>query len=343
MYESMTYEYILEKMLSRVPDTMDKREGSIIYDAIAPAALELANMYIALDTIMNQTFADTASAEYLDRRVSERGIVRKAATCATVRGIYTPVDTELSGVRFNCGGYNYSVINSSNGTCELVCETAGTTPNGVTGALIPINYVSGLETAEIVSILVPGEDEETDAELRERYYATLNSQAFGGNIADYIEKTNAIAGVGGVKVTPIWNGGGTVKLTIIASDFSVPTDILVNKVQTDIEGTAPIGHVVTVEGVVATSISVKTVITYQESWNFEVSKQYIEQAIDSYFSELAKTWDSTDNLIVRISAIETRLLGCAGVIDIADTTLNGLASNIQLDSNCIPVRGDVIG
>lgn len=343
MYESMTYEYILEKMLSRVPDTMDKREGSIIYDAIAPAALELANMYIALDTIMNQTFADTASAEYLDRRVSERGIVRKAATCATVQGIYTPIDTELSGVRFNCGGYNYSVINSSNGTCELVCETAGTTPNGVTGALIPINYVSGLETAEIVSILVPGEDEETDAELRERYYATLNSQAFGGNIAYYIEKTNAIAGVGGVKVTPIWNGGGTVKLTIIASDFSVPTDTLVNKVQTDIEGTAPIGHVVTVEGVVATSISVKTVITYQESWNFEASKQYIEQAIDSYFSELAKAWDSTDNLIVRISAIETRLLGCAGVIDIADTTLNGLASNIQLDSNCIPVRGDVIG
>lgn len=343
MYESMTYEYILEKMLSRVPDTMDKREGSIIYDAIAPAALELANMYIALDTIMNQTFADTASAEYLDRRVSERGIVRKSATCATVQGIYTPVDTELSGVRFNCGGYNYSVINSSNGTCALVCETAGTTPNGVTGILVPIDYVSGLETAEIVSILVPGEDEETDAELRERYYATLNSQAFGGNIADYIEKTNAIAGVGGVKVTPIWNGGGTVKLTIIASDFSVPTDTLVNKVQIDIEGTAPIGHVVTVEGVVATSISVETVISYQEGWNFEASKQYIEHAIDSYFSELAKAWDSTDNLIVRISAIETRLLGCAGVIDIADTTLNGLASNIQLDSNCIPVRGDVIG
>ena len=343
MYESMTYEYILEKMLSRVPDTMDKREGSIIYDAIAPAALELANMYIALDTILNQTFADTASAEYLDRRVSERGIVRKAATCALVQGTYTPAEIDLSGVRFNCGGYNYTVDNGSNGTCELICETSGTEPNGVTGTLIPIDYVSGLETAEITGVLVPGEDAETDAELRERYYATLNSQSYGGNIADYIEKTNEIDGVGGVKVTPIWNGGGTVKLTIIASNFSVPTETLINKVQTDIDAIAPIGHVVTVEGVVATSITIEANITYQEGWSFEASQQYIEEAIDSYFLELSKEWDSLENLIVRISAIETRLLGCAGVIDIADTTLNGSASNIQLDSNCIPVRGDVIG
>ena len=46
MYENVTYEDILQRMLDRVPDSMDKREGSIIYDALAPAAVELQLMYI---------------------------------------------------------------------------------------------------------------------------------------------------------------------------------------------------------------------------------------------------------------------------------------------------------
>lgn len=34
-YEEMTYERIMSRCLARVPGTVDKREGSIIYDAIA--------------------------------------------------------------------------------------------------------------------------------------------------------------------------------------------------------------------------------------------------------------------------------------------------------------------
>lgn len=339
MFEEMTYEYILDRMLKKVPNTMDKREGSIIYDAIAPAAMELANMYIELDTIMNQTFADTASGEYLDRRCAERGITRKAATYAVVQAEFTPSTVDVVGKRFSCGDYNYTVFDDG----TLVCETPGTEPNGVTGTLIPIDYINGLETAEIISVLIPGDDAETDDELRDRYYDSLNSQSFSGNIADYIVKTNEITGVGGVKVTPVWNGGGTVLLTVIASDYSVPTGTLISKVQTEIDGIAPIGHVVTVKGVESTTISISSTITYQDGWDFAASKSYIEEAINSYFLELSKEWDSSENLIVRISAIETRLLACAGVLDVADTKLNGSASNVQLDSNCIPVRGDVVG
>ena len=43
MYEDMTYEHILQGMLNRVPDDIDKREGSVIYDALAPAAYFLAD------------------------------------------------------------------------------------------------------------------------------------------------------------------------------------------------------------------------------------------------------------------------------------------------------------
>ena len=71
MYEEMTYEVIMQRLLNRVPDTFDKREGAIIFDALAPAAAELAQLYVQLDVVLNQTFADTATGEYLEKRCAE--------------------------------------------------------------------------------------------------------------------------------------------------------------------------------------------------------------------------------------------------------------------------------
>ena len=42
MYENMTFENVMDRCLARVSASVDKREGSIVYDAIAPAAAELA-------------------------------------------------------------------------------------------------------------------------------------------------------------------------------------------------------------------------------------------------------------------------------------------------------------
>ena len=64
--------------------------------------------------------------------------------------------------------------------------------------------------------------------------------------------------------------------------------------------------------------------------------------VDNYFSYLASTWDSQENLIIRISQLETRVLGVDGVLDINSLTVNGTTNNIQLTSTQIPVKnGDV--
>ena len=68
MYESLTFEVLLKRMLDRVSNSLDKREGSIIYDAAAPAANELQNAYINLDIMINEAYADTASRYYLIKR-----------------------------------------------------------------------------------------------------------------------------------------------------------------------------------------------------------------------------------------------------------------------------------
>ena len=348
MYENITFESILKRMLDRIPNAFDKREGSVIYDAIAPAAIEVMNMYIQLDTVLNETFADTQSRDYLIKRCAERGINVREATFAIRQGEFN-IDVPI-GSRFSLNQLNYMIFEQiSDGVFKLRCETPGTQGNAESGVLIPIDYIQGLQTAVLTDVLIPGEDEEDTEHLRDRYFESLNSQAFGGNISDYKEKTKAL-GAGGVKVLSAWNGGGTVKLVIVDTTYSQPSETLVDEIQTAIDplqnqgqgsGIAPIGHVVTVEGCGETAVNIQTHITFQDEWNFEAVKTSVESVIDGYFKELAETWEDTDNLIVRISQIETRILDVTGVVDITDTTLNGAAQNLTIESNNIPVRGTV--
>lgn len=68
MYENETADAIRQRMLQRVPASIDKREGSVIYDAAAPAAIELELLYATLDFFLKATFADTAPREFLVER-----------------------------------------------------------------------------------------------------------------------------------------------------------------------------------------------------------------------------------------------------------------------------------
>lgn len=349
--DQMTYEYLLKRMLARVPSTVDKREGSIIYDALAPTAVELAKAYMELDVVMDETFVDTCSLQYLMLRCKERGVPILGETAAVIQGTITPASMELQvGTRFNCDDVNYAVKEKiSPGVYRLEAETLGTAGNKYSGALLPIQTVNGLQSAAITGVLIPGEDGDTTETLRERYYASIDGEAFGGNIADYKEKVNALPGVGGVKVYPVWNGGGTVKLTIIASDWTVPSEGLIQSVQTAIDpeenhgegvGIAPIDHTVTVVGVEGEPVTVQTSITFAGGWSWDNAKTQIAGAIEDYFAELAETWCDSELTVVRISQIETRVLALQVVLDIADTTINGTAANLQVGADRIPVLAD---
>lgn len=96
MFEDLTFEDLMERMLERIDDSYDKRESSPIYAALAPAALELMNIYNALDDMFDECFADTASREYLIRLAASRGIVPYAATEAVVKAEFTPDTIELN-------------------------------------------------------------------------------------------------------------------------------------------------------------------------------------------------------------------------------------------------------
>lgn len=206
MYENVSYESILKRMLARVPDKFDKREGSVIWDTHSPTAIEFQILYIELDAVLREVYGDTASREFLILRCRERGISPYQATHAILKGVFTPVDVDVSGQRFNIGSMNYIVDKKiADGEYQVQCEASGTIGNQYLGNMIPIEYIKGLQTAVLTEILIPGEDEEETEDLRKRYFDSFDESSFGGNRSDYLEKTNAIPGVGRTKVTRIWN------------------------------------------------------------------------------------------------------------------------------------------
>ena len=68
MFENMTYEALVKRALARVPPTTDKREGSMVFNGVAPSMAELAQLYIAADFVFQATYLLTAPREYLIKR-----------------------------------------------------------------------------------------------------------------------------------------------------------------------------------------------------------------------------------------------------------------------------------
>ena len=124
MFENMTYESIFNSALKRVDNNIDKRQGSVIYDALAPACAEIAQAYVKMENILENSFADRASRDYLIARAKERGIVPFEATKAIARGVF---DGEVDiGSRFSIGSVNFVVTEK---ICDfeykMECESCG--------------------------------------------------------------------------------------------------------------------------------------------------------------------------------------------------------------------------
>ena len=407
MFEEFDGDYIRENMLDEVDDKYDKREGSPIWDAIAPAATQLGEFYGNLDMALDEVFADSASYYFLIKRAAERGILPKEETKAVCKMVVSPANTPIAiGDRFNLGDLNYtvtSIIEEDAGSYKLTCEQAGSEANQQLGELIPIeteNELNEMENATVTEILTPGKDDEDVEAFRQRYFASFQDESFGGNRADYITKVSDIDGVGGVKVYRRWNGdfhpsqmipddavaawlgkqseetlgknvyswikrvydaaasklltvGGTVQVEIIDTKYKSPSQTLIDQIQEILDpeqnagegdGLAPIGHVVTVTGVREKLIDVTLLgMEYKSGYSFSNRKEAMESAIDSYFSELRRGWANEDMLVVRISLIERYLMETEGILDIEGLLLNNEAENIVLETNEIPIRGELIG
>ncbi|KFZ41866.1 baseplate J protein [Anoxybacillus flavithermus] len=341
MFENQTFETILQRMLDRISDDIDKREGSIIYDALAPAAIELAKMYDELDIVLRLAFGETSTGEYLDKRAADFGVYRKQATPAVRKGIFTdgndvPFNIPI-GSRFRLNDMVYVAIEKiTDGQFRMQAETPGSAGNQEFGNLLPIEPIEGLGTATLADVLFPGEDEESDESLRKRFLQKVREPGTSGNAADYKQWATEVAGVGAAKVTPLWNGSGTVKVTIVNTDMQPATNNLVTQVQEYIEQMRPIGASVTVASATGKPINVSANVVLASGYTLQNVQDAFPASLDEYFKEIAFSMT-----YVSYAKIGTLLLNTPGVIDYNGLTVNGGTANVALQDEEVPVRGGV--
>lgn len=375
--QKYTYEYILTEALSKVPDNVDKREGSIIRDALSPCCYEAAKHILYLADIIEQTYIETANGLWLDGRVIEGGITRDPATYAKKLGVFkTQLDEPCQisiGQSFSTVGdtiLNYTAVqvyaNEDGdvvpGSYVMQCNTVGSVGNSYIGRIVPNDYIEKLVSAEITTLLYPGEEEESDDSLRERFLANLMKTAFGGNIAQYRQWAKEIPGIGGVQVYPVWAGGGTVKLSIIDTDYNSCSSEFCQTILEKFDpensggetglglGIAPIGHKVTVSTPLPRTINVSGKITLLPGYKLETLLPQIKLALEEYLLSLRQAWENSDDennysVIVYLGRINFAILNVKGVSSAYELQLNGTDTDIRLTETSslqeIPVLGTV--
>lgn len=344
-----TYEALLERMLARVPDGLDKREGSIIFDALAPAAAEMAQMYMELEANTDLFFADTATDGYLERTIAWSGIVRRTATHAQLKGEFTQADGSPAEIplnsRFSLEMHNYRAIERlAPGVFRLECETEGAEGNRHFGDLLPVDYIPGLARGKLTELIVPGEDRETDEALRVRYFEAVRRPSTSGNKAHYAEWASRIAGVGGARVFPLWNGPKTVKVVIVDTDKHPAAPLLVEQVQRYIdpepgrgEGQAPIGAVVTVASASSKPVTVRAKVKLAPGYALQTVSDRFWEALERYRKEHALSIT-----YISASVMGSLLLATEGVADYEGLTLNGAAGNVTLNEYEVPLFGPAV-
>ena len=376
--QKYTYSYLMRDALSRIPDTVDKREGSIIYDALAPACYELSLYYTEMYRFILETYVMTASGEWLDARAIEYGVERYPANAAVKRADFTWLDGTIASVDI---GFRFATISETNplvyvvigeyvtpegnivpGAYQLQCQTPGVVGNAYTGNIVPLDYGPTLGTAVMTTTLIPGRDVESDDSLRERYLLKVRQKPFGGNIAQYREWLLAIPGIGACQVYPTWNGGGTVKVSIIDSELLPVTEDFISYVQKLIDpdsmpdgtgtglGIAPIGHQVTVVTATEVSINVDANVRISPQYDIGQLRPLILQNINAYLTTQRAKWGEGSDLNlyyveVYLAYLISAIVSVPGVINVTELKINGVAADLILEESSdvqeLPIMGQV--
>lgn len=366
--ESQDYDYYLDMMLDSVPEDIDTREGSVIYDALAPAATALAEQALNMANIVRQTYISTADGQFLDYRAAEHGTARIKATKAQVRATATDeTGAALTTVRV---GDQFSSIGSEPITYTvqsveddhsfiMVSDTAGTSANSYTGQILPITPNDALAYAKITTVTVPARNDEDDETLRSRLLQATPWLAYGGNIADYQAMLADIPEVGAAQIYPTWAGGGTVKLVIVDTDYLPASASLISEVKEKIDpvpgqgvGLAPIDHTVTVVAPAPKTLGVSISVDVDTGYTKNGLKPAITNTIEAYFANQRKAWGVVNQTTGRGYAVKmvraqilARVLAVNGVVNAQMPTFVGYSGDVELTFNStvseLPLLGTV--
>ena len=335
-----TWNEILKNMLSNVNDDYDKTEGGIFWDNLAPVSIEMEEIRDVLDYIFLNSFAETAEEEYLDYICKEVGVFRKQATKSKGSVIIKGTPNTIIPIGTKVASDTYIYLTTEEKTIGVSGEVEVKIESENTGKIynLPKNTIvnfpitiPNLNEVNNPAETVDGYDGESDNELRERYYFKVREPVTSGNIYHYKKWTMEVEGVGGVKVFPLWNGNGTVKLVVVNSAIEEADEALLKRVRDYLEEVRPIGATVTVKSAVSKEINVSGTVKISKNIDFEKVKADFERDIKEYFKKVGFKQN-----YVSYAQLGNILLNVEGVNDYDNLKINTGAINIALAEEEIP-------
>lgn len=334
---------ILTRMKDDVTSDVDKSEGSFVNDVLSPASKESSNRYSKLDDLLNKAFPQYSKGDYLKMHASSRGVAETVADCAAVnetingaKGTLIPAGTIIQ----TPGGLQYvSTVDSVIGDdgkiiSPLKAIDVGSKYNVPANTItqLPIG-INGVTSVTNENSATGGTDSETDAELLARLLQKVQNPPSSGNKADYERWAKEVSGVKGVKVVPLWNGPGTVKVICYGENGTPLDSTILSNAKQHIdpgngtgEGTAPIGATVTIATVINKLINVTIV-------GFQGDNSNIQTSLQTYINSLKP--GSTIKLI----NIQAEITNTVGVGDFTGVKLNGGAANVTTTDEEKPILG----
>ena len=369
MFEDRTYENIMAECLALAPPDVDLRPGGIFFDAVASTAFKIAQFYADLSTFFDLVFVTTAVGEYLDMRGAEYAVFRNPATVALYEYLWTGTLQPTVGSRFFYDGLYFTLRQEEGGRLYLEAEIPGIGGNNILAGspAVPMNNIAGLTASTFGALIEPGADAENDEDYRERIIEKIAGPAENGNRQHYKTWAESVAGVGRARILPLFAGPNTVMAVIIGQDGLPAAQTVVDRVQEYIDpmtlgltvtipGTAeiiPVGDALG-DGVAnigahfaaispaPLAIDISFSVELQPGATIEQIKADTSEAMTAYLKDLALKTPERQQVIVRVSAINSLLFALPGLVDYADLTLNGQAGNIEVGDRQSAVLGEVI-
>jgi len=368
--EKYTQQYLLNLALNEVPEDVDKRQGAIIYDTLAIVSAKMADVFLEVKQIVEQSYIITATKdENIDYRVAERGITRRMETKAERLGEFTypdgnPATVEIGSLFSTIDENKENIINYvvtrpyeiSNvaipGAYVLECQTAGTVGNTYYGEILPLSDMDTLGTATLSTVITPARDTEDNDSVKERYFNTFNIEAFGGNVADYRQYMEEFSGVGQTQIYPRTNIDEEIILSCVDPSNQPISEDYQNTLEQELDpenyynngnntsgmglGIVPIGHKVSVTAPDKFLINVDLTVILTNSGYLPTVKENIEKNINDYINQVQDNWSDGSgqySTVIYYNKILSSAIDADGVTNITSCTINGGTDDINLTQN----------
>lgn len=348
MEEKVTKKDVLDRLiaayLNAAQDGVATVEGSFTSDTLAANAVEFEKAYGEIKLVLEAAFAQTSWGEYLTARAEEHGVMRQAATHAlvvlTVAG-RAGSTIPLASLFATADGRNFETVEDAvigeDGSVDVRAQSqgSGSENNVAAGTItkIPVG-IYGVSSVNNAAAAYDGFDEETDAALLERLLFKVRQPSTSGNVYHYQLWATSVAGVGAVKVLPLWNGNGTVKVLVVDAEMGVPSEDLLQNVRNEIAANAPIGATVTVAAPETLTVNVALKVTDGVG-----NSDGIKQVLNDYFKETVFEADNISYAHIGKTILSEYVK--TGVLDYVNLTVNGGTVNIPVADGQLPLIGQV--